>query len=45
MGRANADLVQTAVQSASGKSSGALASVLGATTFLITASGVFGEMH
>ena len=37
-GRANADLVQTAVQSAAGKSSGILASVLGATTLLITAS-------
>ena len=45
MGRASADLVQTAVQSASGKSSGILASVVGATTPLITASGVFGEMH
>ena len=45
MGRASADLVQTAVQSASGKSSGILASVLGATTLLITASGVFGEMQ
>jgi membrane protein len=38
MGRANVDLVQTAVQSASGKSCGILASVLGATTLLITAS-------
>ena len=45
MGRASADLVQTAVQSASDKSSGILASVLGATTLLITASGVFGEMQ
>jgi membrane protein len=45
MGRASADLVQTAVQSASGKSSGILASVVGATTLLITASGVFGEMQ
>ena len=45
MGRASADLVQTAVQSASGKSNGILASVLGATTLLITASGVFGEMQ
>ena len=45
MGTAGADLVQTAVQSASGKSSGILASVLGATTLLITASGVFGEMQ
>jgi len=37
--------VQTALQSASGKSSGILASVVGATTLLITASGVFGEMQ
>ena len=45
MGTAGADLVQTALQSASGKSSGILASVVGATTLLITASGVFGEMQ
>jgi len=45
MGRASADLVQTALQSASGKSSGILASVVGATTLLIAASGVFGEMQ
>jgi membrane protein len=45
MGRASADLVQTALQSASGKSSGILASVVGAITLLITASGVFGEMQ
>jgi hypothetical protein len=45
MGRASADLVQPALQSRSGKSSGILASVVGATTLLITASGVFGEMQ
>jgi membrane protein len=45
MGTAGADLVQTALQSASGKSSGILASVVGATALLITASGVFGEMQ
>lgn len=45
MGSASADLVQTVVQSASGKSTGILASVVGATTLLITASGVFGEMQ
>ena len=44
MGRASADLVQTVVQSASGKSNGILASAVGAITLLITASGVFGEM-
>jgi membrane protein len=38
MGKASADLVQTAVQSASDKLSGILASVVGATTLLITAS-------
>jgi len=45
MGRASADLVQTVVQSASGKSNGILASAVGAITLLITASGVFGEMQ
>jgi membrane protein len=44
MGRESADLVQAAVQSA-GKSSGILASVVGAITLLVTASGVFGEMQ
>ncbi|HEX3993512.1 MAG TPA: YhjD/YihY/BrkB family envelope integrity protein [Acetobacteraceae bacterium] len=44
-GKASADLVQTAVQSASDKSSGILASVVGAATLLITASSVFGEMQ
>jgi len=45
MGRASADLVQTALESASGKSSGILASIVGAITLLVTASGVFGEMQ
>jgi membrane protein len=45
MGHASADLIQTAVQSAAGKSSGILASAIGAVTLLITASGVFGEMQ
>ncbi len=47
MGRESADLVQTALQSASGKSSGILASVVGAATLLITglSHGVFGEMQ
>jgi membrane protein len=44
MGRESADLVQAAVQSA-GKSSGILASGVGAITLLVTASGVFGEMQ
>jgi membrane protein len=45
MGRESADLVQTAVLSASGKSNGILASIVGTATLLITASGVFGEMQ
>ena len=45
MGKESADLVQTALQSASGKSSGILASIVGAITLLVTASGVFGEMQ
>jgi membrane protein len=45
MGKESADLVQTALQSASSKSSGILASILGAITLLVTASGVFGEMQ
>ena len=45
MGRESADLVQTTVLSASGKSSGILASAVGTATLLITASGVFGEMQ
>jgi membrane protein len=45
MGRESADLVQTALKSASGKSSGIIASVVGAATLFITASGVFGEMQ
>ena len=44
MGRESADLVQTVVESA-GKSSGFFASLVGAITLLITASGVFGEMQ
>ena len=45
MGKESADLVQTMIQSASGKSSGILASVVGMVTLLVTASGVFGEMQ
>jgi hypothetical protein len=44
MGNAGADLVQTALQSALGKSSGIPPFVVGAAALLITASGVFGEM-
>jgi membrane protein len=45
MGKASADLVQTAVQSAGASSSGTLASIVGAFTLLLTVSGVFGEMQ
>ena len=38
-------MLQTAVKSASGKSSGILATVIGVITLLVTASGVFGEMQ
>jgi membrane protein len=45
MGRQSAELLQSAVASASGKSSGIIASIVGAITLLVTASGAFGEMQ
>ena len=45
MGRQAAEVLQAALASASGKSSGILASVIGIGTLLATASGVFGEMQ
>jgi Virulence factor BrkB len=45
MGNASADLVQNIIQSASGTSSGILASLVGVIALIITASGVFGEMQ
>ena len=45
MGQQTADVVQTAVASAAGKSSGILATIIGVVTLLVTASGVFGEMQ
>jgi membrane protein len=45
MGQQTAEVLQTAVASASGKSSGILATVIGVVTLLATASGVFGEMQ
>lgn len=45
MGRQSAEMLQTAVQSASDTSSGVLATVIGIATILVTASGVFGEMQ
>jgi membrane protein len=45
MGQQTADVLQSAVASAAGKSSGMLATVIGAATLIATASGVFGEMQ
>src|SRR5215207_9418982 len=45
MGQQTAEILQTAVASASGKSSGILATIIGVITLLATASGVFGEMQ
>ena len=45
MGDQAAELIQTMVKSASNKSSGIIATVLGIGTLLLTASGVFGEMQ
>jgi membrane protein len=45
MGRQTADILQSAVASASGKSSSIIATIIGLTTLAATASGVFGEMQ
>lgn len=45
MGKQTADVVQSAIANAAGKSSGAIATIIGAVTLLVTASGVFGEMQ
>jgi membrane protein len=45
MGNQTAQLLQTAVASASKKSSGAIATMVGLVTLILTASGVFGEMQ
>src|SRR4051794_29350679 len=45
MGQQSAELLQNAVKSASGRSSGILASAVGVITLLVTASGMFGEMQ
>lgn len=45
MGRQSAELLQTTIASAQGKSSGILATLLGILMIVITASGVFGEMQ
>lgn len=45
MGQQSAELMQSAVKSASARSSGIWATVIGLVTLLVTASGVFGEMQ
>src|SRR6476620_5884971 len=45
MGQQTADVLQSAVASAAGKSSGILATLIGVGTLIATASGVFGEMQ
>src|ERR1019366_6036313 len=45
MGAQSAELLQTAIHSASGRSSGVIATSLGLLALLVTASGVFGEMQ
>lgn len=45
MGPESADLLQTALQSASNKLYGTWAAVIGSVTLLVAASGVFGEMQ
>src|SRR6186997_1519810 len=45
MGQQTADVLQSAVASAAGPSSGTLAALIGVGTLIATASGVFGEMQ
>ncbi|QND60619.1 YihY/virulence factor BrkB family protein [Mesorhizobium huakuii] len=45
MGPESADLLQTALESASNRLSGSWAAVIGVATLLVAASGVFGEMQ
>jgi membrane protein len=45
MGQQSADLLETAIQNASGKSTGTVATAIGLVTLLVTASGVFTEMQ
>jgi membrane protein len=45
MGQQPAQVLETAVASASGKSSGILATIIGVITLIVTASGVFGEIQ
>ena len=45
MGQQSADVLQTAIAGAAGKSAGIIATIIGVLTLLVTASGVFGEMQ
>ena len=45
MGKQAADLLQSVIASASAKSSGVVATIIGMVTLIATASGVFGEMQ
>ncbi len=45
MGRQGAELLQSTIQGASGKSAGVVAAFLGVITLLVTSSGVFGEIQ
>ena len=45
MGRQTADVLQSAIASAAGKSSSIIATTIGVVTLVATASGVFGEMQ
>jgi membrane protein len=45
MGRQTADVLQSAIASAADKSSSIIATIIGVTTLVATASGVFGEMQ
>jgi membrane protein len=45
MGQQSAELLQTVIKNASGKSAGIWATIVGAVTLLVAASGVFSEMQ
>jgi membrane protein len=45
MGQQTAEVLQSAVASAAGKSSGIVGTIIGIVTLMVTASGVFGEMQ
>lgn len=45
MGQQTAEVIQTAIASAAGKSSGIVATIIGIATLIATTTGVFGEMQ